>query len=68
VLRSPKGLSGLTRDYWPVQLEAGAVAADSLRGREVKVEISGFDHSVESRMDGLLIGKILDQEVARGSH
>ncbi len=51
------GEQGLTRDYWPVRIDAAAGAAP---GREVKVRITGYDHSNESRMDGGLIGLPLE--------
>lgn len=54
VLKS--GAHGLTRDYWPVQFEgAGGLATT---GQEVKVRITGYDHSNASRMDGGLVGRL----------
>ncbi len=67
VLRA-QGSSGetLTRDYWPVKLEAGdgsELSADlrhelaALTGQEIRVKITGFDHSQASRLDGILKGR-----------
>ena len=50
---------GLTRDYWPVQIEE--VSGTKLEvGKEVSVRISGYDHSHESRMDGGLAGRVTE--------
>jgi threonylcarbamoyladenosine tRNA methylthiotransferase MtaB len=67
VLRAQgKGGEALTRDYWPVKLEdetGGELSADrlhqlsDLKGQEILVEISSFDESIMSRMDGLLRGR-----------
>ena len=46
----------LTRDYWPVKLEVSDQVAD-LKGREIRVRITSFDHSQISRMDGFLRGE-----------
>jgi threonylcarbamoyladenosine tRNA methylthiotransferase MtaB len=56
VLVLKSGVAGLSRDYWPVQLQS---SSQDLRGREVKVEITGYDHSDASRMDGVLVGKLV---------
>ncbi len=50
---------GLSRDYWPVLVEAPAQAAKAL-GQiegEVLVKIRGFDHSNASRIEAGLIGE-----------
>lgn len=67
VLRAQgSGGETLTRDYWPVKLEdqnGGELSAElrhelaRLTGREIRVEITGFDDSQVSRMDGILRGR-----------
>jgi threonylcarbamoyladenosine tRNA methylthiotransferase MtaB len=69
---SGSGGDTLTRDYWPVKLSGSAEAeiatsfADSgaflhelakRKGQEIRVRITGFDHSMQSRMDGVLRGE-----------
>ena len=62
VLRDVKrGLGGLTRDYWPVQIQD--LSRDDLRGKEIKIEITGYDHSDASRMDGVLVGRVVETQV-----
>ncbi len=56
VLVLKTGVSGLSRDYWPVQFQN---PSPELSGQEVKVEITGYDHSDASRMDGVLIGRVV---------
>jgi threonylcarbamoyladenosine tRNA methylthiotransferase MtaB len=46
----------LTRDYWPVKLEVSDAVAKR-KGEEIRVRITGFDHSQTSRMDGVLRGE-----------
>ena len=70
VLRAQgKGGETLTRDYWPVKLvsDDGSELSATLRhelahstGKEIRVEITGFDESLASRMDGILKGRWLD--------
>ena len=58
ILRKPsKGAQGLSRDYWPVVI----AGADELpaAGEEVSVRITGYDHSLTNRMEGLLRGEIV---------
>jgi threonylcarbamoyladenosine tRNA methylthiotransferase MtaB len=57
VLVLKSGVAGLSRDYWPVQLQT---PPHDLRGREVNVEITGYDHSDASRMDGVLLGRVVE--------
>lgn len=56
-LQKSKGpFQGLSRDYWSIQLEGAAFQG------EKAIEITGFDHSTASRMDGLLIGRPIDAQ------
>lgn len=60
ILKAPAhGAQGLTRDYWPVQIE-GMDSGGVVAGREILVRITGYDHSNASRMDGGLIGRPLE--------
>jgi threonylcarbamoyladenosine tRNA methylthiotransferase MtaB len=61
VLKNPaKGVQALSRDYWPVQVEAaGGLAVGA--GSEISVRITGYDHSHASRMDGGLVGRPLER-------
>ena len=72
------GKSGetLTRDYWPVKLEDASGtelsaeqrhALAEFQGREIEVEIVGFDDSQVSRMDGLLRGRWLNDQPQVGA-
>ena len=54
ILNSPaRGSNGLTHDYWPVQIDS-ITDISILVGREVNVEITGYESAGESRMDGFL--------------
>lgn len=54
VLKSrAKGGSGLSRDYWPVDVEV----PPELEGKEIRVRITGYDQSNKSRIDGYLKGQ-----------
>jgi threonylcarbamoyladenosine tRNA methylthiotransferase MtaB len=66
VLQKPaRGAHGLSRDYWPVRLvdfQGQVLSEDSLldekwHGKEIDVEITGYDESHVSRMDGHLIAR-----------
>lgn len=71
ILKAPsagRGAEALSRDYWPVRLESregGILSAEemheiaTLAGKEIEIEITGFDQSETSRMDGVLIGRAL---------
>lgn len=54
-LKSEAGVChGLSRDYWPVQLpELGSSVS---AGREMSVQIQGFDYSQGDRKEGSLVG------------
>jgi threonylcarbamoyladenosine tRNA methylthiotransferase MtaB len=54
ILKAPgKGAEGLTRDYWPVQLEE---TAGLTPGSEVDIEITGYLESSANRTEGVLRG------------
>lgn len=65
---SASSSEALTRDYWPVKLESQE-SVDPLTelrrdlaglvGQEIEVEITGFDQSQVSRLDGVLKGRWL---------
>lgn len=64
VLKAPgKGAETLSRDYWPVQLSQ-TIAPEAwhriahLNGREINLRVTGYDDTLESRMEGVLIGEI----------
>jgi threonylcarbamoyladenosine tRNA methylthiotransferase MtaB len=60
ILKAPgRGAEGLSHDYWPVKLdgESGGPLSGSLSGQVIEVEITGYDDSSESRMEGVLRGK-----------
>ena len=69
ILKAPgRGAEALSRDYWPVRLESragGLLSAEemheiaALAGKEIEIEITGFDTSETSRMDGILVGRAL---------
>jgi len=50
------GPDGLSRDYWPVRV---VDAPEDRRGSEVTIEITGFENPHASRMDGVLVGRVL---------
>lgn len=50
-----RGATGLSRDYWPVDVEV----SPELEGHEVTVSITGYDQSNSSRMDGFLKGSLI---------
>ncbi len=50
-----RGATGLSRDYWPVDVEVSS----EFEGREVEVSITGYDQSNTSRMDGYLKGSLI---------
>jgi threonylcarbamoyladenosine tRNA methylthiotransferase MtaB len=56
---SGNGSEGLSRDYWPVKLQEVTGQA----GREIAVEVTGYDDSTVSRMDGVLTGRLIDQRM-----
>ena len=47
----------LSRDYWNIQVANAPTDVDFTR--EYDIEITGFDSSEKSRMDGLLVGRVL---------
>jgi threonylcarbamoyladenosine tRNA methylthiotransferase MtaB len=49
-----KGAAGLSRDYWPVDVDVSS----ELEGQEVSVTITGYDQSNASRIDGYLKGQL----------
>jgi threonylcarbamoyladenosine tRNA methylthiotransferase MtaB len=54
ILKAPgKGAEGLTRDYWPVQLEN---VEGLVPGSEVDIEIVGYMESSANRTEGVLRG------------
>jgi threonylcarbamoyladenosine tRNA methylthiotransferase MtaB len=58
VLKSKaKGASTLSRDYWPVDVD---ISDNSMLGKEVEVQILGYDQSNPSRIDGYLKGKLIE--------
>lgn len=48
------GEQGLSRDYWPVQIEGPL----NPPGQELSVRILGYDHSDQGRMEGCLRGQV----------
>ncbi|MES2856953.1 MAG: MiaB/RimO family radical SAM methylthiotransferase, partial [Bdellovibrionota bacterium] len=59
LLNSPgKSSNGLSRDYWPVRVEGDST---DFRGREMPIEITGFDTVSSSRMDGVLVGRLIPE-------
>jgi threonylcarbamoyladenosine tRNA methylthiotransferase MtaB len=63
-----KGVEGLSRDYWPVKFRAhdGAeLSAEAMHdlahniGREIEVQVLGYDDSNESKMEGVLLASAL---------
>lgn len=57
----------LSRDYWPVRVfdaTGAALSSDELhrlaelKGQEIEVEITGYDDSQASRMDGVLVARL----------
>ncbi len=52
-------IRALTRDFWPVQVELGAGLNLEALGPEFDVKVTGFDHSENQRMDGLLLAEAL---------
>jgi threonylcarbamoyladenosine tRNA methylthiotransferase MtaB len=55
----------LSSDYWPVRVELGAeISPEKMhwwtaqRGKEVELEVTSFDDSELSRMDGVLMGAV----------
>ncbi len=66
ILNSPaRGANGLTHDYWPVRVDSSRDLS-ALAGREVEVEITGYDSSVESRIDGILTGRLVESSIVGG--
>ena len=60
ILNSPgREATGLTHDYWPVQVDSIADLS-AFVGREVNVEIIGYVAPGESRMDGFLKARLVD--------
>ncbi|MCB0364548.1 MAG: tRNA (N(6)-L-threonylcarbamoyladenosine(37)-C(2))-methylthiotransferase MtaB [Bdellovibrionaceae bacterium] len=49
-----QGAQGLSRDYWPVQIEGPSLSP----GQELSVRILGYDHSDQGRMEGCLRGQV----------
>ncbi len=54
--KSNAKFSGLTSDYWNVQLASDRELETNC---EYEIEITGYDHSLQSRMDGVLVGRVL---------
>lgn len=55
---SAKGVDGLSRDYWPVQINNFALR-DQFINQEVLVKISKYDHSDPRKMEGHLQGELV---------
>jgi threonylcarbamoyladenosine tRNA methylthiotransferase MtaB len=56
ILKAPgRGAEGLSHDYWPVKFHDVV----GLSGQIIEVEITGYDDSSESRMEGVLRGRRL---------
>jgi len=73
ILKSPRPgyVLGLTPDYWHVQIpfESHEQISQVLKpGQETVIEITGFDEADLSRMDALLIGRLIDSVSAEKSH
>ena len=56
ILKQPsQGAIGLSRDYWPIQVEVPEAA----KGFERNVEIVGYDHSNLHRLNSPLVGRLV---------
>lgn len=66
------GVEALSRDYWPIRIlgENGGFSSEewhelaARKGQEIRVQVTGFDDSSASRMDGLLTGRWVRDEVS----
>jgi threonylcarbamoyladenosine tRNA methylthiotransferase MtaB len=56
VLQSSKRPQAVSRDYWTIHIKS---AEGLSREQEYKIKILGYDTSMVSRMDGVLLGEIL---------
>lgn len=52
--KSHEVAKGISEDYWNIQI---ADSSQMQSGHEYTVLITGYDHSLRSRMDGLLVGQ-----------
>lgn len=65
VLLLKSGVEGLSRDYWPVRLNAEDLSSEDLHrlashvGTEIEVKVTAYDDGEASRMDGVLTGEVL---------
>ncbi len=60
VLKSPaKGADGLSRDYWNIAIPELSSWEDRPVGQELDIQIKGFDHSLQSRIEGHLVGEVI---------
>jgi threonylcarbamoyladenosine tRNA methylthiotransferase MtaB len=62
VLRNAaRGGSGLSEDYYPVDILGAESFLEAWVGQEVKINITSYDHSNKQHMEGHLVGEVVSE-------